>query len=168
MDVYPVHITRFGRSYYLIWCGNDDAHSDHVYMENGVVPTFDSLNQLQRFSKNRNLQTKPAAAKIDLDVVARWMDENSESPHSVILDAWNLLSDFHGVKLDAWRRFDEVSARHHGIHAALSELVLHKYLLHAPPDECPGSFIEGLMEVMSAGLAAFDQTMELDELPATE
>lgn len=92
-----------GTQRHLIWISND---ADGVYVEAGVVSSFDNLDDLAEFARSVGLTVETdESVRLDLDAIAEWLNDEALMRVDCVglLDAWNLFDD---VSRSIGGRFD--------------------------------------------------------------
>jgi hypothetical protein len=91
--IYPYRFNN--KDSYLIWFSNEE--DGVIVNENGIVPSFDNIKDLQVYSEENKISVDIESSKLlNLDLIQKWLTEDKSEieDYNNFLDAWNLFGDF--------------------------------------------------------------------------
>jgi len=110
MQYYAINLKSGYRNNYAIWCGDD---IDHLYVVDGFIPVFKTLNDLVLFAKSSQMELNLPVSKIDLDRVRVWCKSPSEKIDcNLFLDTWNMLGDIAATYDDLYESFESMTDKY--------------------------------------------------------
>ncbi|XZF77807.1 hypothetical protein ACSBO6_09755 [Bacillus sp. AL-1R] len=90
-EYYIVEFILNSSSIYCIWYSND---RDGLITKNQKLVNFNSIEELETFSKYQQISCKNEKSMYDIDLVINCLKENKiEIDHKNLLDIWNITSD---------------------------------------------------------------------------
>ncbi|MDE2422159.1 MAG: hypothetical protein KGO49_13385 [Gammaproteobacteria bacterium] len=114
MDYFVLWFKLDYRHQYAIWCGNDRELPDQLYNKDGLIPIFQTLNELRKYAAIYSIELVNEEPILhNLDTAKRWLTiKGKKKYNSELLPAWNLFGDIAAIDSDVSSKFETLTQRY--------------------------------------------------------